>query len=99
MASVPQGDDLIQRAYAQAILPLIAPEALGPGQQVSFCPVTQQGLCGGQFVPSEVTNEQTYEVADGLLPMQSPIYVPGTGSYITALQTYGSHSYQTAHCH
>lgn len=86
--SVPSGDELIQLAYADAIRPYLTEAPLGKGQVLYVCPPTQQGIAGGQWVPSEVTNAQIYTIGDYLLPENTPVFIPGSGSYIRTLKTY-----------
>lgn len=63
---------------------------LGPDAVVYVAPITSQGIAGGDWIPTEVTNNQLFRVADSLLPPDSPVYLPGStaGGYVRALQKY-----------
>lgn len=88
-ATVPQGDQLIQLAYADAIQPFLA-TTLGEKEAVYVCPLSQAGIAAGNWVPDEVTNGQIYTAGDYLLPRDTPVFIPGSGSYTKTLQTYVS---------
>jgi len=81
----PSGDSLIQLAYAEAVKSFLG--IPGDNQSIYVCPVTTQGLAAGSWVPQEVTNGQLYQTGDYLLPTDTPVFVPGVGSYSDILRT------------
>lgn len=64
--------------------------SLGNDAVIYVAPLTNQGIASGDWIPTQVTNNQLYRVANSLLPVDSPVYVPGStkGGYIQALQQY-----------
>lgn len=63
-------------------------EALGDNGAIYTCPITFRGLSGGQYINPGVTNNQLYQIADSLLPLNQPVYLPTEGSYFSSLQQY-----------
>jgi hypothetical protein len=90
--TVDEATDLLWRSYAKQITQKIAGGGdLGDSNAVFICPLTTQGIASGAHVATEVTNNMLFRAADSLLDPQSPVYVPGAGSYVRALQTYLRH--------
>ena len=86
ITGLPSGDQLIQLAYATAIRSLPGTPPMDETNSLYICPPTSQGIAAGSWVPEEVTNAQLYQVGDYLLPKDSPVFVPGSGSYIDSIR-------------
>ena len=84
--AIPSGDQLIQLAYATAIKSLPGTPAIDDINSLYICPPTSQGIAAGDWVPKDITNAQLYRVGDYLLPKDSPVFVPGSGSYVDSIR-------------
>lgn len=86
--TLPDTDSIIWKAYGNVIKGLIAPGgSIGEDTFVYVCPPTQAGIAAGPWIFPAVTNNQIHHVADSLLTTDTPLFLPGGGSYFDALRT------------
>jgi hypothetical protein len=73
------------RAYANFVRDsLIGPSSIG-SFKIFVTPPTMMGIAAGDPVPQAVTNQQIFDVADGLQNATDPYTKMGQRSYVDAL--------------
>jgi len=87
--SISGAEEAIWRGYASQIKSfLVGNGDLGKDGAVFVTPLTTQGIAAGDWIDPSVTNCQLYRVSDSLMSRDSPVYIPGSGSYFSTVQQY-----------
>jgi hypothetical protein len=78
---VTQADANLWLAYGTKLKSQFLQGDLGPDERFYIAPISAAGIAAGKRVDQSITNYGIYNVADSLLSLKSPVFLPTRQSY------------------